>query len=84
MLKDKFEMEYTIISIIEAHRGIFGQQLALIMVSDACPHTLDEAEYIKTLNKLLKDGSIVELPYNIAGMEGSVYFPKGTVFNNKR
>jgi hypothetical protein len=48
------------------------------MVSDACPHTLDEQMYIKTLNELIRNGSIVELSYTIAGMEGSVYFPKNT------
>jgi hypothetical protein len=68
-----------IVAIIEAHRGIFGRELVLIMISDACPHTLNEEKYAEALYQLIYSGNIVALPFMINDVVDSVYFPKGTV-----
>lgn len=72
------ELRKCILEIVNKSTGIKGNDLALEIASKC---HVDGKDYIELMNKLVEDGSIVEMelvllqtPYRVK----SIFFPKGT------
>lgn len=77
-LKPDSELRKCILDIVTQSTGIKGNELAVEVATRCC---VDADDYVELMNKLVEDGSIIEVevilpqtPYRVK----SVFFPKGT------
>lgn len=75
-----------ILTTVNIRQGINGVDLVLTVMGIVGPLKLDNEEYNKELEALVKAAEIVELEYILPQMNyriKSIYFPKGTVIHGQ-
>lgn len=71
---------------VNSHQGMKGVDLVLNVMGLVNCMKFTDVEYQQELESLLKNGEVVELEYILPQLNyriKSMYFPKGTVFNNR-